>query len=173
MPSLTYAELADRLGITLASATKLARRKHWARAKGNDRLARVQVPDEARARAPDTAPPNTPAIAPPNAPDSPARTLIARLEGELVGMREALAEARTRADAAEARADKNTADLTAHVETLKAELGARSSELAAANARAGEEAAKTTQAIAAFEGLAQRLEAIAEARRPWWRWLVG
>jgi hypothetical protein len=27
----------------------------------------------------------------------------------------------------------------------------------------------TTQAIAAFEGLAKRLEAMAEARRPWWR----
>jgi len=27
--------------------------------------------------------------------------------------------------------------------------------------------------IAAFEGLAQRLEAMAEAKRPWWRRLVG
>jgi hypothetical protein len=33
--------------------------------------------------------------------------------------------------------------------------------------------AGTGQAIAAFEGLAQRLEAMAEARRPWWRRLVG
>jgi hypothetical protein len=29
------------------------------------------------------------------------------------------------------------------------------------------------QPIAAFESLAQRLEAMAEARRPWWRRLVG
>ena len=54
----------------------------------------------------------------------------------------------------------------AHVETLKAQL-------AAAEGRASEESAKTAQAIAAFEGLAQRLEAIAEARRRWWRRLVG
>lgn len=63
-------------------------------------------------------------------------------------MREALAEARARAGAAEAGAE-------------------------AANARASEESAKTAQAIAAFESLAQRLEAIAEAKRPWWRRLVG
>jgi hypothetical protein len=30
-------------------------------------------------------------------------------------------------------------------------------------------AAKTAQAIVAFESLAQRLEVIAAARRPWWR----
>jgi chromosome segregation ATPase len=58
------------------------------------------------------------------------------------------------------------ADLSAHVETLKGQL-------AAAEARAGEEAAKTAQAIAAFQNLAEQLEAIAEARRPWWRRLVG
>jgi hypothetical protein len=35
------------------------------------------------------------------------------------------------------------------------------------------EQARTTQAIAAFEQLAQKLEAIAEARRPpWWRLLL-
>jgi hypothetical protein len=39
--------------------------------------------------------------------------------------------------------------------------------------RASEESAKTAQAIAAFESLAQRLEAMAEARQPWWRRLVG
>ena len=63
-------------------------------------------------------------------------------------MREALAEARARAGAAEASAE-------------------------AAQARADAEAAKTAQAIAAFESLAQRLEAMAAARRPWWRRLVG
>jgi hypothetical protein len=35
------------------------------------------------------------------------------------------------------------------------------------------EAAKTMAAIQAFESLAQWLEAIAAARRPWWRRLVG
>jgi hypothetical protein len=63
-------------------------------------------------------------------------------------MREALAEARGRAGAAEARAE-------------------------AAETRASEESAKTAQAIVAFESLAQRLEAMAAAKRPWWRWLAG
>jgi hypothetical protein len=64
--------------------------------------------------------------------------------------------------------------------TLKAELEHRGAEvdtlkaqLAGAETRASEESAKTAQAIAAFESLARRLEAIAEARRPWWRRLVG
>jgi hypothetical protein len=38
---------------------------------------------------------------------------------------------------------------------------------------AADEAAKTSQAIAAFESLARRLEAIPAARRPWWQRLVG
>jgi hypothetical protein len=66
-------------------------------------------------------------------PDNPVHAQIARMEGELAGLREALAEAR---------------------------------------ARASEESAKTAQAIAAFEAIARRLEAMAEAKRPsWWRWL--
>ena len=56
--------------------------------------------------------------------------------------------------------------LEAHVATLKEQL-------AGAEARAGEEAAKTGRAIAAFESLAVKLEAMAEGRRPWWRRLVG
>jgi flagellar biosynthesis/type III secretory pathway protein FliH len=112
----------------------------------------VTVPEDALARPP-VSPGDTP-------PDNPvhvqiarldrelAHAQIARMEGELAGMREALAEARARASAAGARAE-------------------------AAETRAGEESAKTAQAIAAFQSLAERLEAIAEARRPWWRRLVG
>jgi hypothetical protein len=71
---------------------------------------------------------------------------------ELAGMREALAEARARGTLAE---------------TL----------LAAAESRAVEEAAKTAQALRAFESLAERLEAFAEAQnaktlRHWWRRIV-
>jgi two-component sensor histidine kinase len=58
------------------------------------------------------------------------------------------------------------------VETLKAEVERLKNQLAAADALASDEAAKTAQAITAFEALAQRLEAMAEAKRPsWWRWL--
>jgi hypothetical protein len=37
----------------------------------------------------------------------------------------------------------------------------------------GHERARADRAIAAFESLAQRLEAMAQARRPWWRRLAG
>ncbi len=44
--SLTYAELAGALKITPASANRLARRKRWPRAKGNDGRTRVAAPEE-------------------------------------------------------------------------------------------------------------------------------
>ena len=65
------------------------------------------------------------------------------------------------------------ADLSAHVASLKTENERLAGQLAGAETRAGEEAAKTAQAIAAFEQLAQRLEAIAEAKRPSWRRWLG
>ena len=58
------------------------------------------------------------------------------------------------------------------LQTLKAEIERLKDQLAAADARASGEAAKTTQAITALEALVRRLEAMAEAKRPpWWRWL--
>jgi hypothetical protein len=48
--SLTYAEMAEALKITPESANRLARRKRWQRAKGNDGRTRVAVPEEALVR---------------------------------------------------------------------------------------------------------------------------
>jgi hypothetical protein len=81
------------------------------------------------------------------------------LEGELAGMREAVAETRARASLAEGL------------------LAAAESRAAAADGRAVEEAAKTATAIQAFERLAERLEAMAEAQkaktlRRWWLQIV-
>ena len=41
---MTYAELANARGISLASARRLARRHHWHRRAGNDGIVRVTVP---------------------------------------------------------------------------------------------------------------------------------
>jgi len=101
MPSLTYAELAEALRITPASANKLARRRRWPRLMGNDGKARVAVPEDALVR-PDVPPPS-PGDSPPD--NNPVHVQIARLEGELAGVREAPTEARARAQAAEARAE--------------------------------------------------------------------
>jgi hypothetical protein len=64
--------------------------------------------------------------------------------------------------------------LESHVETLRADIVALKAQLAAAEARAAEEANKTTRAIAAFADLARRLNALAAERErqpppPWWR----
>ena len=66
MPSLTYAELAEALKITPASANKLARRRRWPRLMGNDGRARVSVPDEALVRqdSPQDMPPDVPPVRP-------------------------------------------------------------------------------------------------------------
>ena len=64
--------------------------------------------------------------------------------------------------------------LEGHVATLKADVERLEAQLAAAEARASGEAARTAQAIAAFAGLADQLDALAEARaRPWWRRIAG
>ena len=153
--SLTYAELAKALKITPESANRLARRKRWPRVKGNDGRTRVTVPENVRPPDnPGDGPQDSPTAIPPVGPGdtNPVHAQIARLEGELAGMREALAEARARAGAAEAGAE-------------------------AAEARADAEAAKAAQAIRAFESLAERFEAMAEAQkaktlRRWWRRIV-
>jgi hypothetical protein len=162
MPSLTYAELAEALGITPASANKLARRRRWPRVPGNDRKARVSVPEDALVRAPsppDGPPPSpldVPPVSPPDNQVHELRALVAKLErelagahGELTGVREALDEARARAGAAEARSSELSADLAAS-------------------------RTATTKAIAAYAALAEPLEALAAHRaKPWWRRLAG
>src|SRR4051812_43191657 len=43
---LTYAEMAEALGIGRESARVIAKRKHWPRRAGNDRKARIGVPED-------------------------------------------------------------------------------------------------------------------------------
>ena len=123
-------------------------RAQWARQPGNNGRTLVLLPEDYETDQIDRRPDGAPDVR----PDNPVHAQIARLEGELAGMREALAEARARASAAEASTE-------------------------AAAARADDEAAKTAQAIRAFESLAERLEAMAEAQkaktlRRWWRRIV-
>jgi hypothetical protein len=143
---LTYRELAGRLGVSVEAARRRALRARWSRQSGNDGKARVLLPEDYEIeRRPDGAP-----AAPPDALSS-ALELNATIEA---------------LKAALAASEDARGALAGHVDTLKAAL-------AAAEARASEESAKSAQAIAAFSALAERLEAIAEARRPWWRRLVG
>src|SRR5271157_5214167 len=66
--------------------------------------------------------------------------------------------------------------LESHIKTLQGENETLKQQLAAADARAAQEAEKAAKAIEAFADLARRLDALAEAnqqRRPWWRRLAG
>jgi hypothetical protein len=75
---MTYAEIADALGIGADSARNLVRRKRWHRRPGNDGLARVEVPVEyvAEHEKADagSSPPASPPVEPPASPpaDVPA-----------------------------------------------------------------------------------------------------
>jgi hypothetical protein len=151
---LTYRQLAEKLGTSAEGARRRAQRGRWTRQRGNDGQARVLVPEDIQI---ELHPVRAPSVRPDSAGEKSAQGvhLVASLEAHVETL----------------KAELEHRD--AEVNTLKAELGTRNSEVAAANARASEESAKTTQAIAAFESLAQRLEEIAAAKRPWWRRLVG
>lgn len=96
---MTYAELASELSIKPASAKKLAMRRRWVRAVGNDGLARVRVPLEAfPGDVSGDGPRAVPVVVPPVSP--PVDTVSAELIDALKGQVEA---ERKRADAAEAR----------------------------------------------------------------------
>lgn len=162
--SLTYQELADRLGIDVQSARRRVLRAGWAKAPGNDGKARVFVPVTVLPAAGTTtaatvplagAPPAVPVVATSEAlshllsqvaETGELRDRVGRLEGEAKGLREALAHER---DAAE---------------RLRAELDQAEQQREEARVRA-----------ATAEGEAKGLrEALAEARRPFWRrWLGG
>jgi hypothetical protein len=152
MPSLTYAELAELLKITPASANKLARRRRWPRVPGNDGKARVSVPEEALVRrdSPPDSPPDVPSVSPQDVPPpSPPDNLIKALEAHVTTLREQLAAADTRLAAADAREAQYVADLAA-------------------------ERAQTAKAIEAFVAIADKLDQLAAERaRPWWRRLAG
>lgn len=94
--SLTYRELAARLGVKSESARKTAQRKRWKRVTGNDGLARVIVPVEALAR---------PQDGPEDIPADVAADSHAALEGQIALLKELVAAERRRADAAEADRD--------------------------------------------------------------------
>jgi len=94
--SLTYRELAERLGMKPESARKTAQRKGWHRTIGNDGLARVIVPVEAFER-----PEPMAGDIPPDSSGPDVRGLEVLIEA----LKELAAAERRRADAAEADRD--------------------------------------------------------------------
>ena len=172
---LTYRQLAEKLGTSAEGARRRAQRGRWTRQRGNDGLARVLVPEDALDG---QRPVRAPSVRSDSAgASSESLSLIEALRAHVATLEEQLA-------AAEARASEDTAALREHNATLKADFEKLEVLLAAERERADKaiigfetllrtESERADRAIAAFESLAQRLEAMAEARRPWWRRLVG
>lgn len=97
--TLTYRELAERLGIKPESARKTAQRKRWNRTAGNDGTVRIHVPvEELRSPRDSTGDSLT--------DTSIIQIQLARLSVEIEGLRDVLTAERQRADAAEADRDR-------------------------------------------------------------------
>jgi hypothetical protein len=147
----TYDEAAARLGISSDAVRRRAARGHWARTRGNDGLARIQVPDNVSApRRGDVVGDTAPLVSALEAHIATLKTelasereragrAVAELKGNVVRLEGALAHARVNADRA-------TAELKTNIERLTAELAgeraARQAELA------GERAAHQDQLVA-------------------------
>lgn len=120
--SLTYAELAARLGVKPESARRLTQRRKWQRTIGNDGTARVLVPFDALpspASSPMTSHPDNDAATQAVTRDSTGdvtpdnSATVAVLEAQIDGLKALIAAEAKRAEAAEARASAAEADRNA------------------------------------------------------------
>lgn len=114
--TLTYKELAVRLGIKLASARRLVMRKRWPKAKGNDGETRITIPVEALERPDDTHDDSHTD----NHNAGHNANYIKELQSKIETLNEVLASERQRADAYEKRAISAESDRDRwHVEATK------------------------------------------------------
>jgi hypothetical protein len=150
---LTYREAAKALGSNIEAVRQRAIRSRWPRTVGNDKRARIQIPEgltipvregnEGTSRKDGD---REPRKGNDRANDGP---LIKALEANIALLREQLSTTEARLAAADAREARFVADLEA-------------------------ERAQTAKAIEAFAALADRLDQLAAERsRPWWRRLAG
>jgi phage-related minor tail protein len=145
---VTYAEAAARLNVSVEAVRQRAIRNKWARTLGNDKRARVRLPDEPY-------PPQTPVIRPTESALLDAlrehivtlKTDIERLTAELAGERAAHQD-QLAAERAARQADQE------HAATRQAD---QDQQLAAARAA-------SDRATAELVELARRLAAIAETQ---------
>jgi chromosome segregation ATPase len=171
---VTYAEAAARLNVSVEAVRQRAIRNKWARTLGNDKRARVRLPDEPY-------PTQTPVIRPTESALLDAlrehiatlKTDIERLERELVAERDrgdlltAMHDARVTELAGERTARQ--ADHEQHQDQLAAEQAARQADQEHAAARQADQEqqlvaarAASDRATAELVELARRLAAIAE-----------
>ena len=159
---LTYQQAGDALGMSAEAARQRARRLGWRTQPGNEGRALVLVPDgmEVRPRRPPVQPPGQPPVQTAEAAELvELRERAARAEGESATLREQVESERGRAGRAEAERDAARAEASA--ERARAAQAEREREEARIRAAAAEGEAKGLR------------EALAEARRPFWRRWLG
>ena len=192
--ALTYAELAQARGITIAATKTLVWRKRWPRTRGNDGLTLIQVPEEELGEPslepsqesphepPHESAQENPQESPPEPPGSLAviaalERHVTRLEALLEARERALSEARSHLEEAHAR-DLTAADLRASLEASERALTEARSEVVEAREKALTEALTRAGLRASLDALTaerDRLltrEHLREQRR-WWRRLAG
>lgn len=173
----TYADLAERLGVSPEAARQKAIRARWPRRTANDGRAQVRVEladllATLQTRKPKEDPPadDQPTPGEPPVDQASDAIVLAAVEAHLATLREMLAKMeaamelerqrtdveRVRADGERARADAERAradDLARRIEEMREADGAK---------RAGVE-----------HDLEELRRMIADLRRPWWRRMVG
>ncbi len=158
--SLTYAELAERLGISVDGARMKAKRAGWPKVKGNDGTMRVTV-DVGELAAPERSPNVRLAFA--EQPNEQAVEQIRTLEAMIVLLKEQVASAQEQIGKAEMLA--NTERTRAEQEREKV------ADLTAQLCRA------TADAMALHADMMSIQRAyqadLAERQRPWWKRLAG
>jgi hypothetical protein len=188
--NLTYEELGERLGITRNAARVLAQRRKWHRyTSQDDGKARVRVPAEAitdltnrraTARTEHVPPPEPPAVRPDGDGVRPAVLPDSRL-ADMLGLlldRVTADEAARRDEVARLRQDKERlAEGRAQLQDELQEARAEADHAKADQVRMARGVATMFDDLRAMAGhhadrarLAAELE---QARRPWWRRLVG
>lgn len=127
--SLTYAELAERLGVSVDGARMRTKRSGWPKVKGNDGTMRVTV-EEAELTPAERSPNVRPAFTeqPNEQAAEQVRTLeahIATLKEQVASMSEQIGKAEAQAAQERGRADaerEKVADLTAQLLRLTGEM---------------------------------------------------
>jgi hypothetical protein len=174
---LSYDEIADMRGIDRASAIRMVRRKQWPKQDANDGTTRVSVPGaffrarRTKAAAPGQGAPKATGLPPGN--DNENAPSFNALSEHVRTLREQLAAAATREErlcgeliAVEAWVDKAREETAA--ERARAALAECEREAARIAAAAAEGEAKGLQVA-----VTELREALAEARRPFWRRWIG
>ena len=113
--SMTYLEIAERLGVSVDGARMRAKRAKWAKLKGNDGCVRVLVPEHELA---------SPEHVPPPLGEQTAEQ-VRTLEAHIASLKEQAEQMQEQLGKAEARADserEKVADLTAQLLKLTADM---------------------------------------------------